>query len=243
METASRLPWTAKPCAEPSRQARRGHARPLAAYLPREGIGLFQVAVESKTNEIGAAPQVLKALDLRGKIVMGDALLTQRELSIQIVAAEGDYIWMVKDNQPSILGNIFGPCSDLKVTLHQFAAQGFSHRPYCQQRPWPFGRTDADHQQFAERLSGSALRPAGLSTRAAAGPSPIGDRGGRGRLWSDEPDGGPSRPTELLQAIRDYWGIENGLHGLADTTFHEDATRVTTLPSLAEGLAILNNLP
>ena len=72
----------------------------LAAYLPQEGIVLFQLAVGSKENEISAAPQVLKALDLRGKIVRADALLTQRELSSQIVEAGGKYVWVVKDNQP-----------------------------------------------------------------------------------------------------------------------------------------------
>ena len=54
-----------------------GHTRGvhlLAAYLPYEGIVLFQVAVGRQENEISAAPQLLKALDLRGKIVTGDAL-------------------------------------------------------------------------------------------------------------------------------------------------------------------------
>ena len=46
----------------------------LAAYLPAEGWVLFQVEVESKENEISAAPRVLHMLDLRGKIVTGDAL-------------------------------------------------------------------------------------------------------------------------------------------------------------------------
>jgi hypothetical protein len=46
----------------------------LAAYLPDEGWVLLQVAVEGKENEIVAAPRVLKSLDLRGKVVTGDAL-------------------------------------------------------------------------------------------------------------------------------------------------------------------------
>ena len=47
----------------------------LAAYLPEEGIVLMQVAVESKENEITAAPKVLSRLDLKGRIVCGDAML------------------------------------------------------------------------------------------------------------------------------------------------------------------------
>ena len=50
----------------------------LAAYLPRAGIVLMQVEVGSHTNEIPMAPAVLKVLDLQGKVVTADALLTQR---------------------------------------------------------------------------------------------------------------------------------------------------------------------
>jgi predicted transposase YbfD/YdcC len=78
----------------------------LAAYLPNEGIVLMQVAVANKENEISAAPKVLKSIDLRGKIVRGDALLTQRSLSTQIVEAGGEYVWLVKDNQPQLRQDI-----------------------------------------------------------------------------------------------------------------------------------------
>ncbi len=89
----------------------------LAAYLPAEGIVLVQMAVDSKENEIGAAPKLLASLDLRGKIVMGDALQTQRALSVQIIEAEGDYIWLVKDNQPQLRSDIeqwFAPETHVK---------------------------------------------------------------------------------------------------------------------------------
>ena len=55
----------------------------LAAYLPRLGVVLLQVAVDTKTNESGAAPQVLKMLDLQGKIVTGDATLAPA-LQVQV---------------------------------------------------------------------------------------------------------------------------------------------------------------
>jgi uncharacterized protein (DUF927 family) len=41
--------------------------------------------------------------------------------------------------------------------------------------------------------------------------------------------------------MRDYWGIENGLHYRRDRTLHEDATRMSH-PKLAEAIAIINNL-
>jgi hypothetical protein len=80
--------------------AERGRAVQLrAAYLPQEGVVLMQVAVADGENELSAAPRLLRCLDLRGKVLIADALFTQRELSVQIVAAGGDYIWLAKDNQ------------------------------------------------------------------------------------------------------------------------------------------------
>ena len=72
----------------------------LAAYLPEEGLVLLEVEVETKENEIVAAPRLLRQLDLRGKVVTGDAMQTQRQLSIEIVTAGGDYLWIAKENQP-----------------------------------------------------------------------------------------------------------------------------------------------
>ena len=66
----------------------------LAAYLPGSGLVLMQVAVDSKENEIVAAPKLLQSIDLNGAIVIGDAMHTQRKISIQIVEAGGHYIWM-----------------------------------------------------------------------------------------------------------------------------------------------------
>jgi predicted transposase YbfD/YdcC len=74
----------------------------LAAYLPSEGVVLMEVAIDGKGSEIPAAPKVLKSIDLREKVVMGDALHTQRAVSIQIVESGGEYIWFAKGNQPQM---------------------------------------------------------------------------------------------------------------------------------------------
>ena len=70
----------------------------LAAYLPDEGLVMAQVEVTKKENEIPATPRVLQVLDLRGKIVTADALLTQRNISLQIIEAGGDYVFPAKEN-------------------------------------------------------------------------------------------------------------------------------------------------
>jgi hypothetical protein len=78
----------------------------LAAYLPEEGIVLAQVEVDKKENEITVAPKLLQQLDLRGRVVSGDAMLTQRRLSVQIMGQGGDYLWFVIENQPRLLADV-----------------------------------------------------------------------------------------------------------------------------------------
>ena len=70
----------------------------LAAYAAGTGVVLNEVNVALKENEISAAPKVLGGVNLKGKVVTGDALFTQRDLSRQIVDAGGQYLWKVKDN-------------------------------------------------------------------------------------------------------------------------------------------------
>jgi len=48
-------------------------------------------------------------------------------------------------------------------------------------------------------------------------------------------------PARLLKVIREYWGIENGLHYRRDVTLHEDATRLT-VGQAGRNMAIMNNL-
>jgi predicted transposase YbfD/YdcC len=53
-----------------------------------------------------AAPRVLKSVDLKGKVVTGDAMFAQRQLSQLIVEGGGEYVWTVKDNQSGLRADI-----------------------------------------------------------------------------------------------------------------------------------------
>jgi len=72
----------------------------LSALAHRLGLTLAQQAVADKTNEIPVALELLQHLVLEGRIVTMDALLTQRQIAQQIVDAGGDYVMVVKENQP-----------------------------------------------------------------------------------------------------------------------------------------------
>ena len=96
---------------------RRGaaDAHLLSAFSHRLGAVLGQTAVPDKTNEIGAADEFLLSLLLEGRVVTADALLTQRSLAQTILDSGGDYLLVVKDNQPTLHADIaamFAPGAD-----------------------------------------------------------------------------------------------------------------------------------
>jgi hypothetical protein len=74
----------------------------VAAYVADAQAVLAQVRVDAKTNEHKAALQLLGILPLAGTIFVGDAMFCQRDLCAKIIAGGGDYIFFVKDNQPSL---------------------------------------------------------------------------------------------------------------------------------------------
>ena len=214
----------------------------LAAYVPDEGIVLLQVEVESKENEIVAAPKLLECLDLRGHVVTGDAMFAQRTLSAQVVEAGGDYLWTVKDNQPTLRQNIerlFAPeyClpghspmpNDFATASSTNCAHGRWERrtitvssmlqDYCD---WPYLaqvfklEREVVYLKSGKRTCEVAYGITSLSAEVAL-------------------------PKRLLTLNRGHWGIENGLHYPRDVSFQEDRCRLRT-GRAAHAMAIINNL-
>jgi len=121
-----------------------------------DGAGhyLGGVITEAKSNEIPAARQVLRRLELGGKIVLADALHTQVETGQQILYQQGgDYLLTVKGNQPTLQG-----------TLQKlFEKQAFS--PSAQPAhagPDPRAQSGTPGNPFPG-VSGSDPQPSGLS--------------------------------------------------------------------------------
>jgi predicted transposase YbfD/YdcC len=214
----------------------------LAAYLPREGVVLMQVDVDGKENEIVAAPRLLSALDLRGKIVRGDAMLTQRSLSVQILEAGGQYVWEVKENQSALLADIqevFDPAPtasgwgqaprDLRKAQTVNSGHGRLERrtltascflnDYCD---WP-----GLEQVFKLERHVTQLNEGNTHCETVYG------------ITSLTP--AEACPSCSLKMVRGYWSIENRPHYRRDKTLREDATRMSN-PIQAQAMAILNNL-
>ncbi len=215
----------------------------FAVYWPAEGWVLIQVQVSRKENEIPAAARVLKTLDLRGKIITGDALLAQRDLSIQIVEAGGEYLWTIKENQPETfeaIQRLFAPES---------AVPGFS--PASHDDFVTTSQTRKGHGRIeTHTLTANAASPTWLNWPYVAQVFQVERRAVRVKDQHVETTlrygvtsltRKEASPDRLLQLLRDHWQIENGLHYRRDDTLKEDRCTLRCA-NAAEAMAVLNNL-
>jgi len=62
--------------------------------------------MDAKTNEHKAALELLGVLSVKGKVVSGDAMFTHRDVCAKVTDGGGDYVFPVKENQPTLLKDI-----------------------------------------------------------------------------------------------------------------------------------------
>lgn len=224
----------------PAGQSRGVHL--LAAFLPEEGWILMQVQVEEQENEIPAAVRMLKCLDLRGKVVTGDALLAQKHLSAQVVEAGGDYVWTIKDNHPEVRRDIkllfapevcapgFSPSQkDLRTSRTLEKGHGRIERRTItvssdlrDYLDWPYVQQVFKlERQFVRMRDGKVMHQTAYGLTSLT-----------------EHQAGPER---LLGLVRTHWQIENGLHYRRDDTLGEDRCTLRT-GQAAQVMALINNL-
>ena len=213
----------------------------LAAYLPEEGVVLLQIEVGQKENEIVAAPQLLRQLDLKGRVVSGDAMFAQREISVTVLAQGGDYLWFVKDNQPALHEDV------------QRFFQEVEHAPGWHTPPLPQAvATDKCKQSGRieiRRLTAipdehNYLQWPGLNTVFRLERHVSCPQKGEQRLQVvfgiTSLEFSPGLAEDLLNWTRQHWSIENQLHYRRDVTLREDATRMKQTHQ-AQVVATLNN--
>jgi predicted transposase YbfD/YdcC len=215
----------------------------LSAYLPQEGVVLMEIALEGKGSEIPGAVQLLKMVDLREKVVMGDALHTQRAVSIQIVEAGGDYIWFAKGNQSQLEEDIrlwFEP-EPVPIPGQGRLRKDFETVKYIskghgrlEERTLTVSSLLNDFLGWPYLQQVFKLERCFTSTKTGATQEYV--VYGITSLSREE-----IMPSDLLAKIRMYWGIENGLHYRRDVTLREDRTRMTK-GNAGRVMACLNNL-
>jgi len=210
--------------------------RLLAVQHTEANAVVSQTTIGETENEISAAKRLLKTADLRGKILSGDAIFAQRELSRQVVQRGGDYLWKVKANQAKLrqqIESLFqresGSVKDLGTARSLDKGHGrleerrlLSSSRLADQVEWPYLG-----QLFMIRSDRLVCQTQKRSVKTHYGITSLGPM---------EADA-----HRLLELTRSHWAIENGLHYRRDVTFKEDACRIKS-HTAAEAVAVCNNL-
>jgi predicted transposase YbfD/YdcC len=193
----------------------------LSALAHRVGVTLAQQAVDDKTNEIPVAVELLRHLVLEGRIVTMDALLTQRQIAQQIVDAGGDYVMVVKENQPQLLEDI--------TTVFALAPMAGEQRTAAATVDLGHGRIEQRWLQTSTILAGYSDWP-GLAQVFRLERHVILKKTGevREEVVAGVTSLAPERAdaARLLALVRGHWSIENRSHWVRDVTFDEDRSQV-----------------
>lgn len=214
----------------------------VAAYLPGSGVVLAQIAVETKENEIVVAPKVLAQLDLRGMVVVGDAMYCQRELSARVVEGGGDYLWVTKENQKGILEDIEILFGEAVVPKGCFSPEPTDFEEY-EERGKGHGREEHRVITSSSMLANYTPWPhlAQVFKLESWRWDKLGRESHQVRYGVTSLPREVANPKRLMGLLRGEWGIENGLHYRRDVTFGEDHSQLRQ-GKAPEVNAILNNL-
>ncbi len=191
----------------------------LHAFATDTGLCIGQVAMDGKSNEITALPELLKLLDLRGRDVTMDALHTQRDSAKLLHEAGAHAVMALKGNQPTLFDNVQTFLGDPLVPV-------LEHK-----------ETDAGHGRVESRVARVSTDIAWLAAHQWSGLAAIG-RVDRIRICKRTGAttaecqlyllGHDYTPERLLALSRGNWAVENRLHWVLDVVFRDDLARLRT---------------
>lgn len=206
----------------------------LALTESEKNLTVAQIALEAGENEISAGKRLLKHAALENKIISGDAIFAQKQLSQIVVEGGGEYLWKLRANQ----GRIY------RLAKEHFDQETDNYLGQAVQ-------IDKGHGRIEERRITTSFRIAGeiefpyleqvLRIKKKSVEVKTGNRSEQTIYAVTSLPVEEYGAAELLELTRKHWRIENGLHYRRDVTFKEDLVRKKS-KSGGQIMAALNNL-
>jgi predicted transposase YbfD/YdcC len=216
---------------------RRGYDRGRA-HVPPMMIGLWdtQTRMALAAGRIGLsesadAVDLLRSLSLKGCTITADALHCHPAMAEAIVAGKADYVLTLKGNN--------APLRDLADETFRAAKDP----PASQTTTAGHGRTERRSAiviTLAPRHPARRMLP-GLKAFARLSAERRIDGQPATSLTRTFALSAPLAPRQLIDTVREHWGIENSMHWVLDVTFEEDRVR-TRKDHAPENLAVIRRI-
>ena len=199
----------------------------VSAWCKEDGFCLGQKAVEEKTNEITAIPELLEKLQIKGQIITIDAMGTQKVIAGKIRERRADYVLAVKGNQGTLYGELKEYFADKELCgkiKEEGGYQGTREKAHGQIEIGEYYQTE-DMKWLSQKKEWKGIKSFGMERKTLK-------KGEESReeyryFISSLPQG----VETMARAVRGhYWEIER-LHWHLDVTFREDTN--TTIDKTA----------
>lgn len=208
----------------------------VSAFIGEIGLSIGEVKVDDKSNEITAIPELLDLLDIEGATITIDAIGTQEDIVNKIVNKGGHYVLPVKDNQ--------------RILKKEIKSQFDSYNNLLG-NPEVFHKStvDKDHGRIEEREYYLTYNTSKITdkekwntvnavaymrvTRTERNETTITDN----YYIIDN----KIEIDKLIDAIRDHWNIECGLHWRLDVILDEDHS-TNKVGNSIENLSIIRKI-
>lgn len=193
----------------------------VSAWASESSLVLGQIAVADKSNEITAIPELLELLQLRGALVTIDAMGCQKAIAKKVIERGGHYVLTVKENQEHLL-------ADIQQSFSDACEKDFSGMKHDTYETKERGHGREEYRCYTVLHNTDGLRHqdewVGLTTIGICySERKVGDQTSEETRYFIGSKVASARTYG--KALRNHWGIENGLHWQLDVTFREDSNR------------------
>jgi len=182
-----------------------------------------QVFIDEKTNEIPAAQEILKLIDIKGSIVTCDALNTQKKTVKIVRDGKGDYVFALKCNHSLFYEEVIqffsqDTLEEIKKEKGYYETREMEHSAFVVREYY----ITMDVGWYAEQKEWADLKSFGMvrkTTKKKNGKTVVEDR-----YYICSIDG----DAELFErAVRDYWRVKIFCTGIWSSLFR--MTRILPL--------------